>query len=65
MEEEDEEEEEKCTRHYGTRRKRCKCTVGGRIGWIVTRSGTSRRPGKPGTTTKAVITGRPFLMIFP
>ena len=29
----------------------CICTVGGRIGWIVTRSGTSRRPGIPGTTT--------------
>ena len=27
------------------------CTVGGRIGWIVTRSGTARRPGIPGTTT--------------
>ena len=24
--------------------------VGGRIGWIVTRSGTARRPGIPGTT---------------
>ena len=29
----------------------CMCTVGGRIGWIVTRSGTARRPGIPGTTT--------------
>ena len=27
------------------------CTVGGRIGWIMTRSGTARRPGIPGTTT--------------
>ena len=27
------------------------CTVGGRIGWIVARSGTARRPGIPGTTT--------------
>ena len=31
----------------------CKCTVGGRIGWIVTRSGTARRPGILGTTTAA------------
>ena len=29
----------------------CMCTVGGRIGWIVTRSGTASRPGIPGTTT--------------
>ena len=29
------------------------CTVGGRIGWIVTRSGTARRPGIPGTTTSS------------
>ena len=27
------------------------CTVGGRIGWIVTRSGMARRPGIPGTIT--------------
>ena len=32
----------------------CKCTVGGRIGWIVTRSDTARRPGIPGTTTHAI-----------
>ena len=30
------------------------CTVGGRIGWIVTRSGTARRPGIPGTTTPVI-----------
>ena len=30
------------------------CTVGGRIGWIVTRSGTARRSGIPGTTTMEV-----------
>ena len=29
----------------------CRCTVGGRIGWTGTRSGTARRPGIPGTTT--------------
>ena len=28
------------------------CTVGGRIGWIGTRSGTARRPGIAGPTTK-------------
>ena len=27
------------------------CTVGGRIGWIGTRSGTARRPGIAGPTT--------------
>ena len=27
------------------------CTVGGRIGWIVTRSGTARRPGIADPTT--------------
>ena len=31
------------------------CTVGGRIGWIVTRSGTARRPSIPGTTTLAEV----------
>ena len=30
------------------------CTVGGRIGWIVTRAGTARRPGIPGTTTMLI-----------
>ena len=43
------------------------CTVGGRIGWIVTRSGTARRPGIPGTTTprayKARFVGYSFTSI--
>ena len=30
------------------------CTVGGRIGWIGTRSGTARRPGIAGPTTEAM-----------
>ena len=35
------------------------CTEGGGIGWIVTRSGTARRPGIPGTTTvgPSIVTG--------
>ena len=36
---------------------RCKCTVGGRIEWIGTRSGTARRPGIPGTNTSVINLG--------
>ena len=33
------------------------CTVGGRIGWIGTRSGTARRPGIAGPTTTGTYYG--------
>ena len=38
------------------------CTVGGRIGWIGTRSGTARRPGIADPTTKN-IKGKQFTIV--